>query len=250
MGLVEGEYDPTNTMLWRDWLYPFPMEGAAVVVIALVLYPFFLWLKKKFTGKRRFIAYIISFLAGALLCTVIEFGMGLIVNANHELWDYSDNFCNIMGQVCLQNTMAFGVVAAIITWWVYPLLERWIARVPPDIMNIAAVVIFVFGAIVWSLYLINPPGVDDANLPENKKNTELVEEQYEKREAAVRLFQINRDIDIFERSVDKSKHLDKKKLKARAEELRKDVKDLLTEGLGLAEFPNTYDELVVVAGAK
>ena len=52
MGLVQGEYDPTNTMLWRDWLYPFPMEGAAVVIIALVLYPFFTWLKKKFTGKK------------------------------------------------------------------------------------------------------------------------------------------------------------------------------------------------------
>ena len=166
MGVVQGEYDPSNTMLWRDWLYPFPMEGAAVVVIALVLYPFFLWLKKKFTGKRRILAYVISFFAGALLCTVIEFSMGLLVNADLQLWDYRDNFCNIMGQVCLQNTMAFGVVAAIITWWVYPLMERMIARVPQDIMNIVAVVIFVFGGIVWSLYLINPPGVDDANLPE------------------------------------------------------------------------------------
>ena len=162
-GLVQGEYDPTNTMLWRDWLYPFPMEGAAVVVIALVLYPLFVWLKKKFTGKRRIIAYVISFLSGALLCTLIEFSMGLIVNADLQLWDYRDNFCNFMGQVCLQNTTAFGVMASIITWWVYPMMERWIARVPQDIMNIVAVVIIVFGAIVWSLYLINPPGVDEQN---------------------------------------------------------------------------------------
>ena len=165
LGLVQGEYDPTNTMLWRDWLYPFPMEGAAVVVIALVLYPFFLWLKKKFTGKRRWIAYVISFFAGALLCTVIEFGMGLIVNADLQLWDYRENFCNIMGQVCLQNTMAFGVVAAVITWWVYPMLERLIARVPRDIMNIAFVVIAVFGAIVWSLYLVDLPNVIELSPP-------------------------------------------------------------------------------------
>ena len=163
LGLVQGEYDPTNTMLWRDWLYPFPMEGAAVVIIALVLYPFWLWLRKKFEGKKRWIAYVISFLAGALLCTLIEFGMGLIVNADLQLWDYRENFGNIMGQVCLQNTSAFGVVAAIITWWVYPLMERWIARVPRDIMNIVFVVVALFGAIVWSLYLINPPGVDEHN---------------------------------------------------------------------------------------
>ncbi len=163
LGLVQGEYDPNNTLLWRDWLYPFPMEGAAVVIIALVLYPFWLWLKKKFPGKKRIFAYLLSFLSGALLCTLIEFGMGLIVNADLQLWDYRENFCNFMGQVCLQNTMAFGVVASIITWWVYPLMERRIARVPRDIMNIVFVVVAIFGAIIWSLYIINPPGVDEQN---------------------------------------------------------------------------------------
>ena len=168
LGLVQGEYDPSNTLLWRDWLYPLPMEGAAVVIIALVLYPFYLWLKKKV--KPRALVYVISFLSGALLCTLIEFSMGLIVNADLQLWDYRDNFCNFMGQVCLQNTMAFGVVASIITWWVYPLLERWIARVPRDIMNIVFIVVALFGAIIWSLYIINPPGVDEQN-----KHPELAE---------------------------------------------------------------------------
>ena len=178
MGLVQGEYDASNTLLWRDWLYPFPMEGAAVVIIALVLYPFFLWLKKKFTGKKRWLAYVISFFAGALLCTLIEFSMGLIVNADLQLWDYRDNFCNIMGQVCLQNTTAFGVVAAIIKWWVYPLMERWIARVPRDIMNIVFVVVAIFGAILWSLYIINPPGVDEQNKhPEMAEQIQKQEEQ-------------------------------------------------------------------------
>ena len=161
LGLVQGEYDPSNTLLWRDVLYPFPMEGAAVVIIALVLYPFYLWLKKHV--KPRALVYVISFLSGALLCTLIEFSMGLIVNADLQLWDYRDNFCNFMGQVCLQNTMAFGVVASIITWWVYPLMERWIARVPRDKMNIVFVIVAVFGAIIWSLYIINPPGVDEQN---------------------------------------------------------------------------------------
>ena len=244
MGVVQGEYDPSNTMLWRDWLYPFPMEGAAVVVIALVLYPFFQWLKKKFTGKRVILAYIISFIAGALLCTVIEFSMGLIVNANYELWDYRENFCNIMGQVCLQNTAAFGVVAAVITWWVYPMLERMIARVPRDIMNVVFVVIAVFGAIVWSLYLINPPGVDDANQPQNKDKQELVQRDYDTRMVASKLYKVNEAIDELERSIDASKELDKGKLKGEAEEIRMSVKAMLKEGLGLNEFPEAYDRML------
>ena len=156
LGLVQGEYDPTNTMLWRDWLYPYPMEGAAVVIIALVLYPLWQRLLDKFS-KMPIIAYVISFLANALTCTIIEFSMGLIVNADHQLWDYTDNFCNIMGQVCLQNTLAFGVAASLIAWFVYPALESWLARVPNDVMNIAFVVIAVFGGILWSLYIVEPP---------------------------------------------------------------------------------------------
>ena len=245
MGVVQGEYDPSNTMLWRDWLYPFPMEGAAVVVIALVLYPFFEWLKKKFTGNKRILAYVISFFAGALLCTIIEFSMGLIVNDHYQLWDYRENFCNIMGQVCLQNTMAFGVVAGIITWWVYPLMERWIARVPRDIMNIVFVVIAVFGAIIWSLYLINPPGVDDANLPENKEHPELVQKKYETREVATKLVKINEDIDNLEASIDRSSMLENKsELKADAEKMRETIKHILKDDLDESAFPTEYEQIL------
>ena len=161
MGLVEGDYDPTNTLLWRDVLYPFPMEGAAVVVIALVLYPLKEWMCEKI--KIPVVPYIISFITNALLCTVIEFGMGLIVNADHQLWDYTNNFGNIMGQVCLQNTMAFGVAASIICWFVYPLLERWLSRLPRNVMNIVFIAVLVFGAIIWSLYIIDPPEMPTSN---------------------------------------------------------------------------------------
>ena len=155
LGLAEGSYNPNDTVLWRDWLYPFPMEGAAVVFIALFLYPLKEWLDTKF--KNPVIPYVLSFLANAFVCTAIEFTMGLIMNSDHAMWDYSDHFGNIMGQVCLQNTIAFGLAASIITWFVYPLLERWIARIPRDIMNIVFVVVMIFGGILWSLYIINPP---------------------------------------------------------------------------------------------
>ncbi|MBQ3300742.1 MAG: hypothetical protein IJH04_01070, partial [Eggerthellaceae bacterium] len=200
--------------------------------------------KKKFAGKKWILAYIISFFAGALLCTIIEFGMGLIVNADLQLWDYRDNFCNIMGQVCLQNTMAFGVVAAIITWWVSPLMERMIARVPQDVMNIVFVVIAVFGAIIWSLYLINPPGVDDANLPQNKEHPELVQKESETRSVATSLARISEDIDELEQVINVSERLDKEALNADVATLRKDVQKILTDGLGLQEFPDAYQQLL------
>jgi len=242
MGVVEGKYDPSNTMLWRDWLYPFPMEGAAVVVIGLVLYPLYLRLKKMFAGKKRIVAYILSFLAGALLCTVIEFGMGLIVNADLQLWDYRENFGNIMGQVCLQNTMAFGVVAAIITWWIYPLLERLIAHVPRDVMNIAFVVIAVFGAIIWSLYLIEPPDTDTGA---SQTDPAISQQQYETRTVAAKLAAVDVAISELERAIDETQHLDKDQLKKDTAEIKAIVAKILTDSLGLKEFPNILDRIIV-----
>ena len=152
LGVVQGEYDPSNTMLWRDWLFPFAMEGIAVVFIALVLYPFLEWLKKKISN--RILPYVISFCANALFCTVVEFIGGMMFNAEHQCWDYSDMPFNFMGQVCLQNALAFGVAASLIAWFVYPALERLIARVSRDVMNIVFIVVLAFGVIVWSLYII------------------------------------------------------------------------------------------------
>ena len=159
LGLVQGEYDASNTMLWRDWLYPYPMEGAAVVLIALLLHPLYLWLKKR--CRSQLVAHAISFAANALTCTVIEFVGGVLFNARHQNWDYSDMPFNFMGQVCLQNALAFGVAASLIAWYVYPALERAIARVRPAVMNVVFVVVIVAGGILFSLYAIAPPeGID------------------------------------------------------------------------------------------
>ena len=244
LGVVQGEYDLSNTMLWRDWLYPFPMEGAAVVVIGLVLYPFFLWLKSKFTGKKRILAYVLSFLAGALLCSVIEFGMGMFVNADYQLWDYRENFGNLMGQVCLQNTLAFGVVAAIITWWVYPLLERLIARVPRDIMNIAFVVIAVFGAIIWSLYLIDPPDVNNGNSAGNKTDSAIVQNEGARTVAAY-LASVNDSVNDLEKAINATSGVEKEKLEASVKKIRAELKVMLTESLGFEEFPDIYEAFFV-----
>ena len=34
-----------------------------------------------------------------------------------------------MGQVCLQNAIAFGVVATLMTWVIYPALEQLLSKV-------------------------------------------------------------------------------------------------------------------------
>jgi uncharacterized membrane protein len=151
-GLVPGTYDPTS-QIWSDWLYPFPVYGIGFCACAVLLYPLKNLLERK-TGKLG-VALVLSFLANALVCTMIEFSMGMVVNADLQLWDYSNMFGNFMGQVCLQNALFFGFVATIMTWLVYPSLERFFRRVPNESMTVVFVVVLVGFIILMALYYIN-----------------------------------------------------------------------------------------------
>ena len=160
LGLVAGEYDPTNTMLWRDLLFPFPMEGIAVVICALWLYPLKNWLIDKI--KVRYVPLLVSFIINGAVCTLMELVGGLLVNGDHSLWDYSDMFCNFMGQICLQNAVGFGLACTLIVWIVYPALERSIARIPNDVMNVVFVGAITFNMILQILYLVEPAEIANA----------------------------------------------------------------------------------------
>ncbi len=153
-GIVPGTYDP-ESQIWSDWLYPFPVYGIGFCACALLLYPLKLFLERK-TGKVA-ISLVLSFIANALVCTIIEFSMGMMVNADLQLWDYSNMFCNFMGQVCLQNALFFGFVATLMTWVIYPALEKLFRRVPNEMMTVVFVAVIVGCAILYALYYINFP---------------------------------------------------------------------------------------------
>ena len=147
VGVFMGGYDPTNAMLWSQWLFPFTAEGAALVAIVLILHPASRWLLKK-TKDNVFLAVLLSFLLNALVCTGIDFMTGMIANQNYELWDYRDMPFNFMGQVCLQNSLAYSIAATLIVWVVYPFMDKALHRAPRGVVNAIA-----FGIIGMYLFL-------------------------------------------------------------------------------------------------
>ena len=136
-GVFMGGYDPTNAMLWDQWLFPFTAEGAALVAVVFILHPASRWLLKK-TGNRTWLAVLLSFLVCALVCTSIDFTTGMIANQDYQLWDYRDMPFNFMGQVCLQNSMVYSIAATLIVWVVYPLMDRALHRAPRGVANAIA----------------------------------------------------------------------------------------------------------------
>ncbi|MDR1087686.1 MAG: putative ABC transporter permease [Coriobacteriales bacterium] len=164
-GILPGVYDP-ESLIWTEWFYPFLVYGFGMVACVLVFYPIKNVLQKKLNG---FLALAISFVVNALVCTLIELVMGLILNqpladGSLPLWDYRDMFCNFMGQVCLQNAIAFGLVATLVTWVVYPALQNLLGRIPKDIMTGIFIVVVILFSILFFLYCINIllPGFNEA----------------------------------------------------------------------------------------
>ena len=153
-GVFMGGYDPTNAMLWDQWLFPFTAEGAALVAIVLILQPAAQWLLKK-TGNRVWLALPLSFLLNALVCTAIDFTTGMIANQNYELWDYRDMPFNFMGQVCLQNSMVYSIAATLIVWVVYPLMDTALHRAPRGVVNAIAVGLLGMYLFLAMLYFID-----------------------------------------------------------------------------------------------
>ena len=157
IGLIPGVYDP-NSQIWSDWLYPFMVYGVGFVVCALVFFPLKNALQKKI--KIPFLALIIVYLISCIVCSGIELAMGLVLNqplpdGSLPLWDYRTLPFNFMGQICLTNSLAFGLAATFITWIVYPLLESMMVRINKDIMKIISVVVFLGFAFLLALYYIN-----------------------------------------------------------------------------------------------
>ena len=129
LGVFMGDYDPSNAMLWDQWLFPFSAEGIALVMVVLVLHPLKERLLKRFNG-RAVPAFIVSFLINQVVCTSIDFLTGMAVNQDYSLWDYRALPFNFMGQVCLQNSLVYTVAATAIVWWVYPAMDRFLHRIP------------------------------------------------------------------------------------------------------------------------
>ena len=153
LGVVMGDYDFTHAQLWDWWLCPYPAEGIAVVLIALLLFPFKEWLLKKMHGKIL-PTLVISFLVNMLVCASIDFTTGITANANYELWDYRALPFNFMGQIVLQNTLVYSIAATFIVWVVYPLMAKWLHRIKPRYANGLFVGFVAFYAFLEIMYYV------------------------------------------------------------------------------------------------
>lgn len=80
---------------------------------------------------------IVVFFIAVLLTSSLEYMTSYVLEKifNTKLWDYSKNFANINGRVCLLNSTLFGMMGVVATYWLHPTLIRLVADIPLAVLH-------------------------------------------------------------------------------------------------------------------
>lgn len=86
------------------------------------------------------------FICAALITSVVELLAGLLLSilTSKRLWDYSGDFANFMGYICLRNSIIWGIMSLFLVYIIHPALLRFIALIPAKAREVIC-----FSAVVW-----------------------------------------------------------------------------------------------------
>ena len=103
--------------------------GFGALAILWFVYP--LLVQKK-------IGAIMTFILSAVVCTAIEFVCALVpylIYGQNVFWDYSNEFANLFGFVCLRNSIAFGVIGVVFAYVLFPVADLIMKKLGHNNLN-------------------------------------------------------------------------------------------------------------------
>lgn len=88
----------------------------------------------------------ISIVFSIILVTLLEYITGLILESIFKCkwWDYSDNYANIKGYVCLKYSLIWGLFAFLIICEVNPLILMIIDKIPNKVQRYSVVILLFY----------------------------------------------------------------------------------------------------------
>lgn len=119
----------------RGFLYgPFcPIYGSGITLVVFLL--------DKFKTN-----ILILFILATILTSLLEYLSGFILeNFFHtKWWDYSNNFCNLNGRVCLFFSLIWGLSSIAIINLVHPFIYSLVNLIPYNFIKIFATLLFAY----------------------------------------------------------------------------------------------------------
>lgn len=91
------------------------------------------------------IHFIFKFLIIAILCSVLEYITSYILEKifNARWWDYTNDFLNINGRVCLETFIEFGLAGTLGLYFLHPIVSKTLLSFELNTIYILAIIVFV-----------------------------------------------------------------------------------------------------------
>ena len=85
--------------------------------------------------------YFLVFLAGVIICTILEYLIALILEKifNLKLWDYSNYPLNLHGRVWIGYSLAWGFLSIILVFFINPAMNKILALIPANLKYILTI---------------------------------------------------------------------------------------------------------------
>ncbi len=120
-----------------------PIYGVGAVLVITFLSPFI---------NNIFLLFILGF----ILMTLMEYIVGTVMEKmfNTSWWDYSDNFMNIKGKVCLENSIYWGFLSVFLLKVLHPAIVGVVSKIPYEIGQLGIVIFFIYFIIDYIITLV------------------------------------------------------------------------------------------------
>lgn len=127
----------------RGFLYgpTCPIYGCGTIVMVLITE----------AARKKNLNTAWEFLIITIIFTILEYLSSLILEAIFGLrwWDYSNEFLDLNGRVCLVFSLMFGMMGIIFTEWVYEPSKRLIEKLREKISSKVIWIILIISIVVW-----------------------------------------------------------------------------------------------------
>ncbi|MDE6926981.1 MAG: hypothetical protein K2P59_17335 [Acetatifactor sp.] len=88
---------------------------------------------------------VLTYLAGCVGATILEYITGVTMEALFKVryWDYSNKKFNFQGHICLQTTLAWGLLTILMTEIVHVPVEKLVLSIPDQILTVVTMILTV-----------------------------------------------------------------------------------------------------------
>lgn len=115
-----------------------PIYGTAAIILTVLIY-------NPFKEKP-----LIVFLLGIILCDIVEYITSYLMEKLFAArwWDYTYEFLNINGRICLKHTLYWGVISIVFVRVIHPGVDRFYGKLDENYL------VYIF-AIIMVIFLID-----------------------------------------------------------------------------------------------